>query len=564
MKLSEVTSQAPTKMKLSQLPASPAQNTGAKESSFTDKALQTAGNIVAGGVRGAGSIGATIVAPYDIAKDALAGKGLSLESNRERRQQMDEALTTLGADTDSLAFKGGKLGAEIAGTLPVGGLVGKAAQTARAPQALVSAISTGGMKLNTPAATTAFGKGVEWLSRVSGGAITGGAQAALVDPDQAKGGAIIGGALPVASKAAGVAGDYLKRGASAAITNALGALTGTSAETVSAAFNAGKKGATEFLDNMRGKADFGDVVDAAKQGLATMREARANAYRSGMVNIKNDKTILDFAGVDKALNGVVSRGRFKNVSINKKASEAIDDLKTVVDEWRNLDPAQYHTPEGFDALKQAIGDIQQSLPYGSPGRNAADQVYNGIKAEINKQAPSYARVMKDYETASTTMLEIEKALSLGKRTSKDTAIRKLQSLMRNNAQTNYGNRLNLASELEEKGGVALEPAIAGQAMNSLLPRGMVGALEKFAVPSAGIAAASGVLSPAALAISPLMSPRMVGEGAYLLGRGVGGTEALARSVSVPLLARQPTGLEALGALSRTTPVMALSGQTVRQ
>ena len=53
--------------------------------------LQRAGDLVAGAVRGAGSIGATLLAPVDIASDAIAGKGLSLESNRERRAAMDAA-----------------------------------------------------------------------------------------------------------------------------------------------------------------------------------------------------------------------------------------------------------------------------------------------------------------------------------------------------------------------------------------------------------------------------------------------------------------------------------------
>jgi hypothetical protein len=65
---------------------------------------QGAGNTIAGLVRGAGSIGSTLIAPFDIAKDALAGKGLSLESNRQRRADMDAALGTMGADTDSFGY----------------------------------------------------------------------------------------------------------------------------------------------------------------------------------------------------------------------------------------------------------------------------------------------------------------------------------------------------------------------------------------------------------------------------------------------------------------------------
>jgi hypothetical protein len=88
---------------------------------------QHAGNLLGGLVRGAGSIGATLMAPIDIGKDALAGKGLSLESNRQRRKDMDAGLESLGAQPDSLIYQGGKLTGEIAGTAGVPGLVAKGA-----------------------------------------------------------------------------------------------------------------------------------------------------------------------------------------------------------------------------------------------------------------------------------------------------------------------------------------------------------------------------------------------------------------------------------------------------
>ncbi len=71
--------------------------------------MQGAGNLGAGLVRGAGSIGATLVAPWDMMSDAIAGKGLSLESNRQRRADMDSALEGLGAQPESWMYKGGKL-----------------------------------------------------------------------------------------------------------------------------------------------------------------------------------------------------------------------------------------------------------------------------------------------------------------------------------------------------------------------------------------------------------------------------------------------------------------------
>lgn len=164
-------------------------------------------NAGAGAIRGAGSIGATLLAPIDVASDAIAGRGLSLESNRKRRQAMTDALGSMGADTDSFAFGAGKLGGEIAGTLGVGGALANTA--ARAPGVaqtvpnLLQAIRTGGMSSGAANPVT------NMLTRVLGGGITGGASAGLVNPEKAGTGAVLGGALPVATKAAGAAGNAI-------------------------------------------------------------------------------------------------------------------------------------------------------------------------------------------------------------------------------------------------------------------------------------------------------------------------------------------------------------------
>lgn len=162
--------------------------------------MADAGNVLAGAVRGAGSIGATLVAPYDIVKDAIDGKGLSLESNRRRRQEMDWGLQFMGADPESTAYKGGKLGGEIAGTAGVGGVLAKGA--AMLPGAaniapLIASVGSGGLRAGGLTGASALG------TRVAGGAITGGASAGLANPEDAGVGAMVGGAIPGAVSIAG-------------------------------------------------------------------------------------------------------------------------------------------------------------------------------------------------------------------------------------------------------------------------------------------------------------------------------------------------------------------------
>lgn len=158
--------------------------------------VQDAKNVVGGGVRGAGSIGATILAPVDIASDAMNGKGLTLESNKQRRADMDAALTNLGVDTNSGLFQLGKTGAEIAGTGGVGNLAA-APLRAAGLNGLATAVRTGGAA------------GPNMLTRVLGGGINGGLTAGLIDPSAGGLGAGIGAALPPSLKIVGAAGNAL-------------------------------------------------------------------------------------------------------------------------------------------------------------------------------------------------------------------------------------------------------------------------------------------------------------------------------------------------------------------
>lgn len=207
----------------------------ATEQSLTDKVIQGAANLFGGGLRGAGSVGSTILAADDIASNLspvgmirkavtnkMQGRPLLsnvsdvsgvMERDKVRREDMTQGLEEFGIDRNSLAFKGGKLAGEVAGTAGTGGIV---ANTARAalPAAmatkaapLLNAIGSGGMSTGANTLSTGANMG----TRVLGGAISGGASAGLVNPDDATSGAVIGGILPPALKGLGMAGGAVRR-----------------------------------------------------------------------------------------------------------------------------------------------------------------------------------------------------------------------------------------------------------------------------------------------------------------------------------------------------------------
>lgn len=342
---------------------------------------------------------------------------------------------------------------------------------------------------------------------------------------------VLTGGAGVASKAPAVASALQKganltnplsvvapaaRAVGTAGKNLLGLTTWTGAEAVATAAKSGFQGKRAFWDNMAGNVPMTAVLDDAKMAVQKMGQDKAAAYRQGMAGVSADKSVLNFGGIDKAISDAAGISTYKGQIKNPKAAQVTQDIANEVERWKTLDPAQFHTPEGMDALKQRIGGMMESLPYEEKtARLAAGKIYNAVKGEITQQAPSYANTMKAYSEASELITEIERALSINHKAAADTSMRKLQSLMRNNVNTNYGNRLSLARKLEEQGGRELMPALAGQAMNSWVARGLGGQAENLAT-----LGASAVHTPA-LALLPFQSPKAVGATLYGGGRAAG-------------------------------------------
>lgn len=417
---------------------------------------------------------------------------------------------------------GGRFGGEVLSTLPVGGVLGKVASMVPGTSGLVTALRSGGL------ASPATGNAIQNAAlRLAGGAAVGGTSAALMDPEQAGTGAAIGAALPVAQAALRAAGPLL--------TKVAGTTTGAGDAALSQAYQAGKTGGAAsqaFRENMRGGASMLDVLDDAKANLAQLQAQRSAQYQASTAGMRANMKPVDLAPIVNSVESVADDFMFKGQAKNPQAAQAIQKAREMVGEWAQLDPAQYHTPAGIDALKQQIGALREGIPFEQrSARTAIDRVYRSIGDQIKAADPEYAKAMGDYAKASDLIDEVQRALSLNERASADTAMRKLQSLMRNNANTNYGARLGTAQALEEQGGRQLMPALAGQALNSWTPRSLQGAAASGA---GGVMALSGNV-PGAAAMAASSSPRLMGETFYGAGRAAGAIdprliEALRRGV----------------------------------
>jgi hypothetical protein len=305
-----------------------------------------------------------------------------------------------------------------------------------------------------------------------------------------------------------------------------GVATGAGGDVLRQAARSGFEGgeaSRAFRENMRGAVPMEDVVADATAALNEIKRLRSAFYREGMKRVSSDRSILDFSALERELAKTRTDFTFKGISKNPKASAAIQKVAIILDDWKKLDPKEFHTPEGFDALKQRIGSVLEDIPYEQrTARKVVGRIYNAVKSQIAKQAPAYAKTMRGYEKAAKLIREIETTLSLNPRARIDTQLRKLQSVMRNNVNTTYGRRVDLVKLLEASGAKHLLAKLAGQAANSWAPRSLA-RVAAAGLGASGIGAALATLNPATLLplipMLALQSPRLMGEAVHAGGIG---------------------------------------------
>ena len=406
-------------------------------------------NLAAGAVRGAGSIGSTLAAPFDMASDAMAGKGLSLESNRQRRAGIDQGLRDLGANPDSFFYGAGKLGGEVAGTLGVGPALAGGARAVGAAPALTNAIGSAGMRTMSPAAASVSAQGAaasapmaarlaDMATRIGGGAITGGASAGLVDPSNAGIGAAIGGALPPVLAGLGSAGSYLG-GVAGSLTRPLtkqgqermaadiikkfgegGPLTLDTREII--------KGSTPTLAESTGNAGIAGLQRAARDlrpNAFVEREAAQSAARTAAFDeVAGDVGKLDFYKQSRAFAGkelydaALNRApetptpyvKGQVTQLLKRPS--IDEASRVAQKWaleRGEKPYMEGSLRGLHDVKTALDDkIADAVMKNQGGEaKALGATQQKLLGVMEKLSPEYKEARLTYAAMSKPVNEME-------------------------------------------------------------------------------------------------------------------------------------------------------------
>ncbi len=296
-----------------------------------------------------------------------------------------------------------------------------------------------------------------------------------------------------------------------AVATTLSFTSGTGKEAVSQAYKAGKEGGDavkRFRDSLTGKADPTEVVANARFNLDILYKQRRRNYLEGKANLKNINLSLSPL---RAKLIELQNIRTTNASTIEAAEKAAEILQ-------RAEKQNYKSLADFDELKRTLNS--ESMNYTGEARSALSQMAELVRKSIDDVDPNYGKVMKSYENASKTIQEIEKALSVGDKKTAEVALKKLLTSMRDGVSTNYGQRLNLAQELEGvTGGKKFMSQLAGQELSSVVPRGLQGRVTSaLATGGAAYGLGVGMLSPSSLLPLALASPRFVGEASQLAGR----------------------------------------------
>ncbi|RVI04997.1 hypothetical protein CN200_32105 [Sinorhizobium meliloti] len=323
--------------------------------------------------------------------------------------------------------------------------------------------------------------------------------------------------VSLAMKGAGAA----TRTAGGVAARALGLSTGVGGDAIKEMARAGATGNRAALEQLRDTAPMTDITDSAHRALGDMTADRAAQFQADMAPVKANQTRLPFQDVARSMfearKEVFHNGKPKDT----RAASVLSDIRSLVREYAS-DPRQ-HTPMGFDALKQRIGEVRDATEAGTLARRTADKIYRATRETIAKRVPEYDTAQKGYQNATETLNELRREFSLTEGAANNTAMRKLLSSMRNNVNTNFGEREKTMRELAKRE-PALPGMIAGRNLSAMEPRGVSRVLTH---PMVGNPLALGLYAtnPWLLAALPpalmAQSPRVVGEAAYAAGRAAG-------------------------------------------
>jgi hypothetical protein len=262
----------------------------------------------------------------------------------------------------------------------------------------------------------------------------------------------------------------------------------------------GGSAAKAAMSQVRGTAPMAAPIDLMDSALAKIKSRGMTDYVRNQALWKQDPTVLNHQPIFDALTRAEQRalsdsGTAGTVDASTGATTPTRGFQkdplalSKIQEMRDIvmdhltDPYEKHNVESFDALKQRLGTVLDSVPPGSRSEAAVLDAYNSTKQSILDQTPGYAKAMREYQDMNDRVRDIKRTFSAGndagggvsEGASKETMLGKLQSAMRDDVSSRFGYKRSMLDVLAQE-----EPdlpyAVAGQAGRTPLSRGLAGRL----------------------------------------------------------------------------------------
>ena len=307
-----------------------------------------------------------------------------------------------------------------------------------------------------------------------------------------------------------------------AFSNVVGGIgTGTGRASIEEAFDAGRKGGKagkDFRKAFRGKDSPDSIRESAEGAIEEMADQREAGYRTDQAIWQNNPKKIDFAPIDVEWAEINKMTSHKGLPKVGKEQRYFDEVGVLLNTYRQR--PDVHNAAGLDALKQGLDSISPP-PEMKKATKAVTAMRNKVKGLIVDEIPEYGHAMKRYEDSIREQGQIQKTFSIGTGAMDESTFKKMLASIRDDVTTNYGDRLKKGKRLEDFGADNLSKRLAGESMNSWLPRGGVGKLV-----GVGIAAPGGA-SPALL---PFTVPKLMGGVAHGAGAGAKLSDQLIKSL----------------------------------
>ena len=306
----------------------------------------------------------------------------------------------------------------------------------------------------------------------------------------------------------------------------MGKLTGTGTGATAEAVEAGKTGASGFIEAMRGNISGEQIVDSAQSALNAVKDQRRVAYQEGLKQLEG-KRAIDISPVRRKMDELLKNYGFKystdpttgevfldssRTALNKSGNKDVLEIVDMVKDWGKQKGDR--TPLGLDTLKRRLDDFYSES-------KATRQLVSSLRSEVNgtikRSVPEYAEMTKGYAEATELIKDFESGLMLRKqgmsgRVTADKTLRRLTSAMKDNNEL----RLDLLKVLGSKGTADdLVGQVAGHSMSSPFPRGLAGETP-FLIGE--VAMAYKLLNPQWWPVLALSSPRVAGEFLRVIGK----------------------------------------------